>query len=241
MPDDARRFDQTAGMHHAAHRLCSRNRRRDRAVRIDRRQPLAGEIAAEPVAEPPWHAVHRCQHDRLRVQQRCDMRGHRRHGRTLDRHHDEVLHAEIRRLFARLDLHGVRHAAFDQTQAMLLQRIERRAARHHAHVVAGLRKLHPHPATDRAGTVDSYFHRFNPCVNSRVNLRLNVRVNPRVNPYSSRRCDPRAALTRRIHPVPHRDADRTAMRRACSGSPLLPAPAARGPSRTSPSGSRTHG
>ena len=118
MPDHARRFDQTACMHHAAHRL--------RAVGIAAAIAPSGSIdfSRLPAKSRPSPSQNHHGTPFIAVstmvcglEQRRDLRGHRRHRRSLDRHHDEVLHAEIGRLVARLDLHRLRDIAFDQPQA----------------------------------------------------------------------------------------------------------------------------
>jgi hypothetical protein len=65
--------------------------------------------------------------------------------------------AEVGGRGAGFHLGGQRRVARLKPQPARLQRLQRRAARHHAEVAAGLRQPHADPAADGAGAVDADF------------------------------------------------------------------------------------
>ena len=118
--DQAGSTHEAARPHDAAQYQRSRDRTSNRAVRIDRRKTFASEAASESIAKPPRDTVHRCQHHRVRAEQRRYLRSNRRHRRPFDRDHNQILLPKIHRPLAGPYLHCMRAAAFDKSQTVLL-------------------------------------------------------------------------------------------------------------------------
>ena len=85
--------------------------------------------ALEPLREPPRHAVHGGQHDRVRPEQRADLCRDRRQGRRLDGNDHEILRAEFRRDRRCASLARDELVTLPEAPAVGVQRFERLAAR----------------------------------------------------------------------------------------------------------------
>ena len=146
---------RATGMHDAADNLPGRNQSLNVARGIDRLEPSACIVAAEPVKKPPGHAVHGRQHHRVRADQGADMAGHVQQCRCLHGDHYQVLYTQLCRVGA--GLHKVCRCGLPalQSQSVGLNCRQRRAASHHADVAASAGQSGADPATNGAGAVNA--------------------------------------------------------------------------------------
>ncbi len=138
---------------------CSNGQRgADHAARVDAGQRPALE-RAHAAAEPPRHAVHRRQHQRVRGQQRRDRRRHLGQRLALDGEHHKVLRAELCRVLLRVRRRAEQRAPLAQAPAVLAQGRQRRAARQRADLVrAAERQPRADEAADRTGADHTDLH-----------------------------------------------------------------------------------
>src|SRR5579871_1696157 len=157
--DAAGRGEIGRSVHHATDDLAEGDRARDAAVRIDRLKGRRRQRTTAFEEEPPGHAVHRRYYDRLRPDHRLERSYGAGEGRALHGDDQNVLRPKFGRAVAcaraRRDLRAV--ALNDPVAGA--QRLQRRATRQHAHLVAGTCQGDPDPPADCARADNSDPHR----------------------------------------------------------------------------------
>ena len=158
---------RTTGMHHAADHVRRGYRRRQRSVRVHRDQPRPRKRTTEALQKPPRHAIHRGEHDGVWPDQRCDLLRDVRQRRRFHAQYHQVLDPDVCGRSTRY--HRLRRDAFTvaQPQSVLVQRVERGPARHHADAAARTRQAVTDPAADRACAINTNFHEL-PCLSQVV-------------------------------------------------------------------------
>ncbi len=147
------------GVNHASQHLPHGDGGRGDPARVDALQRTVLK-RRDPFTEPPRHAVHGGQHDRLRAQERPEARGEPRQCLLLEREDHQVLGAEVARI-----VRGERgrcaqqRVVFVQTPAVIPQRHERGTARQHRHGVRrGQRQPRAEEAADGSRADHAHLH-----------------------------------------------------------------------------------
>ena len=144
--------------HHTADHARLRNRACDAAIRVAGLERSALQGAAPAVEEPPGDAVHRRHHGGIRPEQGPDALYCGRQAVPLERDDHHVLMTEVGSVVAGRHAHRVPLVAMQQGQAIGADRVEMRAARDHADLIARQRETRAERAADGAGAVDADFH-----------------------------------------------------------------------------------
>ena len=132
-------------MDDAADNLLERNRGRDAAVGIDRRERLT-------VDEPPRHAVEHRHDDGFRTDQRLELGSERGQRGRLDRDDDDILLAQCPAIVGGVDVGDELLALLLEPQPLGPDQAERVAAGEHADPLAGDGEPGRDPPADRAST-----------------------------------------------------------------------------------------
>jgi len=149
---------ERARMHDATNHMRERDVLRNAAAGVDTLQRLFAQ-ARQALREPPRHAVHGRQDDRLRAQQRRDALRHRAQRRPLDRDDDDVLHAQYFRPVGSVCCRLQKLAALLQPPAVRAQRLQGGAARQRTDLALSFDgKTCADEAADGAGPEYAYFH-----------------------------------------------------------------------------------
>ena len=127
----------------------------DDAVRIDALDVAFAERRVEAVEVPPGDAVDGADHGGVPAQQGSDSGYRGANGVRLQRHDHRVLLAERPGIVRGRDVGDKLFAVEYQRQAVIPDRLEVRAARHHGDVCPRTSQQHGQVAADRAGTVDA--------------------------------------------------------------------------------------
>src|SRR6202171_2547059 len=86
-------------MHDAADHVMGGNRRSNRTIGIDRREPHACLLAAKFMKEPPWDSIHGSHYDGVAIEQRRNRRCDAGQRRSLQGDDNEFLGPQLTRPF----------------------------------------------------------------------------------------------------------------------------------------------